>query len=61
MMVQQEIPKEKIPPDAQKADAMLMTNSPQGQPIALRVHEVKDKTIVVDFNHRWRAKPSTST
>jgi len=50
MMVQQEIPKEKIPPDAQKADAMLMTNSPQGQPIALRVHEVKDKSIVVDFN-----------
>ena len=24
--------------------------NPQGQAIAMRVHEVKDKTIVVDFN-----------
>ena len=27
-----------------------MTKSSQGQPIAIRVHEVKDKTVVVDLN-----------
>ena len=29
---------------------MLMTKRPQGQAIAMRVHEVKEKTVVVDFN-----------
>jgi len=29
---------------------MLLTKSSQGQPIAIRVHEVKDKTVVVDLN-----------
>ena len=45
-----EIPKDKIPQDAQKVGAMLMTKSPQGQTIAMRVHAVKEKTVVVDFN-----------
>ena len=35
---------------------MLMTKRPQGQAIAMRVHEVKDKTIVVDFNHPLAGK-----
>jgi FKBP-type peptidyl-prolyl cis-trans isomerase SlyD len=52
----QEIPKEKIPPDAQKVGAMLMTKSPQGRSIAMRVHAIKDKTIVVDFNHPLAGK-----
>ncbi len=52
----QEIPREKIPADAQKVGAMLMTKSPQGQAIALRVSEVKDKTVVVDFNHPLAGK-----
>jgi FKBP-type peptidyl-prolyl cis-trans isomerase SlyD len=52
----QEIPKDKIPPDAQKPGAMLMSQSPDGRPIAMRVHEVKDKTIVVDFNHPLAGK-----
>jgi FKBP-type peptidyl-prolyl cis-trans isomerase SlyD len=55
----QEIPKEKIPPDAQKVGAMLMTKSPQGQAIAMRVHEVKDKTVVVDLNHPLAGKTLT--
>ena len=37
--------------DAQKVGAMLMSKNPQGRAIAMRVHEVKDKTIVVDFNN----------
>ena len=30
--------------------------SPQGQPIAMRVHEIKDKTVVVDLNHPLAGK-----
>jgi FKBP-type peptidyl-prolyl cis-trans isomerase SlyD len=52
----QEIPKDKIPPDAQKVGAMLMSKTPEGQPIAMRVHEVKEKTIVVDLNHPLAGK-----
>ena len=48
----QEIPKDKIPQDAQKVGAMLMQPEPgRPRPIPIRVQEVKDKTIVVDFNH----------
>jgi FKBP-type peptidyl-prolyl cis-trans isomerase SlyD len=38
---------------------MLMTKSPQGQPIAMRVHEVKEKTVVVDLNHPLAGKTLT--
>jgi FKBP-type peptidyl-prolyl cis-trans isomerase 2 len=51
----QEVPKEKIPPDAQKADTILLIKDPQGQTMAIRVHEVKDKTII-DFNHPLAGK-----
>lgn len=47
----QEIDREKIPPDALKPGAMLMTQGPDGRPVPIRVHEVRDKTVVVDFNH----------
>jgi FKBP-type peptidyl-prolyl cis-trans isomerase SlyD len=33
-----------------------MNKSPDGGGIAMRVHEVKDKTIVVDFNHPLAGK-----
>ena len=52
----QEIPKDKIPQDAQKVGAMLMTKNPQGQAIAMRVHEVKEKTVIVDFNNPLAGK-----
>jgi len=35
---------------------MLMTKSPQGQAITMRVHEVKDKTVVLDFNYPLAGK-----
>ena len=53
----QEISKDKIPQDAQKVGAMLMTKRPQGQAIAMRVHEVKDKTVVVDQQPAGRKDP----
>ena len=52
----QEIPREKIPPDAQKTGAMLMTKTQDGRTMPLRVHEVRDKTVVVDFNHPLAGK-----
>jgi FKBP-type peptidyl-prolyl cis-trans isomerase SlyD len=52
----QEVPREKIPAEAQKAGAMLMTKAPDGRSIAMRVHEVKDKTIIVDLNHPLAGK-----
>ena len=42
--------------DAQKVGAMLMSKNPQGRAIAVRVHEVKDKTVVVDFNNPLAGK-----
>jgi FKBP-type peptidyl-prolyl cis-trans isomerase SlyD len=52
----QELPKEKIPPEGQKVGAVLTGQGPQGQPIKARVHEVKEKTVVVDFNHPMAGK-----
>ena len=55
----QEIPKEKVPPDAHKVGAMLMTKGSQGQAVALRVSEVREKTVVLDFNHPLAGKTLT--
>jgi FKBP-type peptidyl-prolyl cis-trans isomerase SlyD len=52
----QEIPREGIPPEAQKSGTMLMTKAPDGRAIPVRVHQVKEKTIVVDFNHPLAGK-----
>jgi FKBP-type peptidyl-prolyl cis-trans isomerase SlyD len=52
----QEIPREKIPTEAQKAGAMLMSKAPDGRGVPIRVHEVKEKTVVVDFNHPLAGK-----
>jgi FKBP-type peptidyl-prolyl cis-trans isomerase SlyD len=52
----QEIPREGIPPEAQKPGTMLMTKAPDGRAIPVRVHEVKEKTVVVDLNHPLAGK-----
>jgi FKBP-type peptidyl-prolyl cis-trans isomerase SlyD len=44
----QEVPSEQIPENARKVGAQL---SAQGYNGAIRVHEVKDETVVLDFNH----------
>jgi FKBP-type peptidyl-prolyl cis-trans isomerase SlyD len=35
---------------------MLMTKAPDGRAIPVRVHEVKEKTVVVDLNHPLAGK-----
>jgi len=52
----QEIPREKIPAEAEKAGTMLMSKAPDGRAVPIRVHEVKEKTVVVDFNHPLAGK-----
>ena len=52
----QELPRETIPAEAQKAGASLTAQGPDGRTIPIRVHEVKEKTVVVDFNHPLAGK-----
>jgi len=52
----QEIPREKLPPEALKVGTMLMAQAPTGQGVPVRVHEVKDSTVVMDFNHPLAGK-----
>jgi len=51
-----EVPKDKLPPEALKVGAMLMAQGPQGQGIPVRVHEIKDTTVIMDFNHPMAGK-----
>ena len=51
-----EIPRDKIPLEGQKPGAMLMTKAPGGGTIPMRVHEVKEKTVIVDLNHPLAGK-----
>ena len=55
----QEMPRESIPAEAQKAGVALMAKGPDGRAIPIRVHEVKEKTVVVDFNHPLAGKTLT--
>lgn len=52
----QELPRDTIPAEAQKAGATLMAQGQDGRPIPIRVHEVKEKTVIVDFNHPLAGK-----
>jgi FKBP-type peptidyl-prolyl cis-trans isomerase SlyD len=52
----QEIPKETLPPEALKVGTMLMAQAPSGQGVPVRVHEIKDSTVVMDFNHPLAGK-----
>jgi len=51
-----ELPKEELPVEAQKVGTMLMSKSSDGRGRPVRVHQVKEKTIVVDFNHPLAGK-----
>ena len=47
----QEIEIDRIPEDSRVVGTMLMASAPDGQQQPIRVHEVKDDCIVLDFNH----------
>jgi FKBP-type peptidyl-prolyl cis-trans isomerase SlyD len=50
------VPKDKLPPDALKVGIVLTAQGPQGQAVPVRVHEIKEKTVVMDFNHPLAGK-----
>jgi FKBP-type peptidyl-prolyl cis-trans isomerase SlyD len=52
----QEVPKEKVPPEGLKVGAVLAARGPQGQVVPVRIHQIKDKTVVVDLNHPMAGK-----
>jgi FKBP-type peptidyl-prolyl cis-trans isomerase SlyD len=52
----QEMPKERIPADGLKVGAILMAKGPQGQTVPVRIHEIKEKTVVLDLNHPMAGK-----
>ena len=47
----QEVELDMVPEDARTVGTMLTATAPDGQQQAIRVHEVKEATIVLDFNH----------
>ncbi len=47
----QEVPKENIPTEAMKVGTELIGRDAQGRVVRPRVFEIKDKTVVLDFNH----------
>ena len=52
----QEILKDKIPAEAQQVGATLMTKGADGRSLPMRIKEIKEKTVVVDFNHPLAGK-----
>jgi FKBP-type peptidyl-prolyl cis-trans isomerase 2 len=47
----EEVPKDKVPSEALKAGTMLQTRTQDGRVVPLKVHEVKEDTVVLDYNH----------
>ena len=52
----QEVKKEDVPKDALKVGARLQARDASGRSFNLRVAEIKDKTVVLDFNHPLAGK-----
>ncbi len=52
----QEVKKDEIPREALQVGAQLQTEGPDGQVFNLMVAEVKDETVVLDFNHPLAGK-----
>lgn len=55
----QEIPRKDVPEDALKVGNTLLARNDQGQMFPVRIHQVKDKTVILDFNHPLAGKTLT--
>jgi len=55
----QEIEKERLPPEALKVGAVLTARGPDGESMPVRVYEIKEKTVIMDFNHPLAGKTLT--
>jgi FKBP-type peptidyl-prolyl cis-trans isomerase SlyD len=54
--LRQEVPLEQIPEEARQVGAQVSGADPTGRPIQARVLEVKEKTVLLDFNHPMAGK-----
>jgi len=54
-----EIPRDNVPKEVLKVGATLTAKNPQGQSFPVRVREIKEKTVVMDFNHPMAGKTLT--
>jgi len=52
----QEVPKDSVPADSLKVGATLVAQTPQGQQFPVRIHEIKETTVVMDMNHPLAGK-----
>jgi len=55
----QEVPRKNVPSEFLKVGAQLVARNPHGQSMPVRVHEIKDETVVLDFNHPLAGKTLT--
>ena len=55
----QEVESTKIPEEARTVGTMLLARDASGNGRQVRVHEVKDETVVIDFNHPLAGKTLT--
>src|SRR5258706_1506945 len=51
-----EVPKDIIPQESLKVGTILMATNAQGEVREVRVHEIKEKTVVMDMNHPLAGK-----
>jgi len=52
----QEVPKDKLPKQDLKVGDMFVAQDSKGQRIPVKVSQVNDKTVIVDFNHPLAGK-----
>ena len=52
----QEVGKSQVPEEAQKADTVLQGHDNEGGVVNARVAEVRDETVILDFNHPLAGK-----
>lgn len=55
----QEIPRSRVPPDDLRVGATVLAHGPRGEKIPVRIREVREKSVVVDFNHPLAGKTLT--
>lgn len=51
-----EFPKEKIPAESLKVGAVVIARGPEGRSVPVRIHQIKEKTVVIDMNHPMAGK-----
>jgi len=54
-----EVPRKNVPPELLKIGTQLVARNPHGQSMPVRVHEIKDETVVLNLDHPLVGKTLT--